>query len=319
MPEQPSEFYPIYLDSLITGTCINFNLYSKSSSGRYLLYCQTDQSFTENHRERLLDNDIKTLYIDLADQRAYGRYVEKNIGTLVDDPNVPSNQKADMIYSVSKGVLIDIFDNPRSSEIVQRTAAITGPTVDYLIKGKDSLQNLISIMSYDYYTFTHCVNVCVFSVALANQVGRFTREQIEALATGALMHDIGKSEIPKEILNKPGRLTAEEFDVMKQHVIFGEKIMMETHKMSPDNLVSMAQHHERTNGQGYPRGLCLEQIHIHGRIVGIVDCFDAMTTRRPYQNAMGAFEAMQLMKGKLADSFDQSLLDHFITLLVKSK
>jgi HD-GYP domain-containing protein (c-di-GMP phosphodiesterase class II) len=318
MTEQPSEFYPIYLDSLITDTNVNFNLYTKNRNGRYVLYCQAEQNFSEIHRKNLLKNDIKTLFIDLSDQRAYGNYIEKNIGTLVDDPKVPAAQKADLIYSVSKGVLIDIFDNPRSSDIVQRTASITGPTVDYLLKGKDSLQNLISIMSYDYYTFTHCVNVCVFSVAMANQIGGFSRDEINALATGALMHDIGKSEIPKEILNKPGRLTPDEFEVMKQHVIWGEKIMTETHKMNLDNISAMSHHHERVNGQGYPRGLSMDQIHLHGRIVGIVDCFDAMTTRRPYQNAMEAFEAMQLMKGKLADSYDQSLLNHLITLLVKS-
>jgi HD-GYP domain-containing protein (c-di-GMP phosphodiesterase class II) len=183
MTEQPSEFYPIYLDSLITDTNVSFNLYSKNRSGRYLLYCQAEDNFSRDHRENLLNNDITTLFIDLADQRAYGRYIEKNIATLVNDPKVPSTQKADMIYSVSKGVLIDIFDNPRSSDIVQRTASITGPTVDYLLKGKDSLQNLISIMSYDYYTFTHCVNVCVFSVAMANQMGGFNRDEIYSLAT----------------------------------------------------------------------------------------------------------------------------------------
>jgi HD-GYP domain-containing protein (c-di-GMP phosphodiesterase class II) len=132
------------------------------------------------------------------------------------------------------------------------------------------------------------------------------------------MHDIGKSETPKEILNKPGQLTPEEFEVMKQHVMCGEKIMTESHGMNLDDIIAMSHHHERINGQGYPRGLKMEQIHVHGRIVGIVDCFDAMTTRRTYQNAMGAFEAMQLMKGKLANSFDQSILNHLIALLVKS-
>jgi HD-GYP domain-containing protein (c-di-GMP phosphodiesterase class II) len=318
MPEQPSEYYPIFLDSLITGSCIDFDLYSKNRNGRYMLYCPTGHHFTQQLREKLLENGIKTLYIDISQQRTYGRYVEKNIVNLVSDPSVPSEQKADMIYSVSKGVLIDIFDNPRSSDLVQRTANITGPTIDYLLKGKDSLQNLISIMSYDYYTFTHCVNVSVFSVALANQVGNFSVDELNDLATGALMHDVGKSEIPKEILNKTGPLSTDEYEIMKQHVVFGEKIMTETHKLHSSCIIPMAQHHERVNGKGYPRSLPQDGIHLYGRIVGIVDCFDAMTTQRVYQPAKGAFEALQLMRGKLADSFDQDLLNMLISLLVKN-
>jgi HD-GYP domain-containing protein (c-di-GMP phosphodiesterase class II) len=134
-----------------------------------------------------------------------------------------------------------------------------------------------------------------------------------------LLHDIGKSEIPKAILNKPGPLTPEEFDVMKQHVVFGEKIMAENHKMELNCIVPLAQHHERANGRGYPRGISLDQIHLYGRIVGIVDCFDAMTTNRPYQAAMGAFDALQLMKGKLQESFDQELIGMLIQLLLKVK
>jgi putative nucleotidyltransferase with HDIG domain len=319
MAHQPNEFYPIYLDSLIINSCLHFSLYNRTQDGKYMLYRNAEQEFTVRHRETLLENDIRTLYIDISDQRVYGQYIEENIATLVADPAMPSHRKADLIYSVSRGVLKDVFENPRSSDLVQRTTNITGPTVDYLLKGKESLQNLIAIMSYDYYTFTHCINVCVLSVALANQLGLSRQEDLNNLANGALLHDIGKSEIPKEILNKPGPLTADEFGIMKQHVVFGEKIITENHKLDGDSILAVAQHHEKANGKGYPRGLALPDIHRNGRIVSIVDCFDAMTTNRSYQAAMGAFEALQLMKGKLFESYDQELLGTLIQLLVKVK
>jgi putative nucleotidyltransferase with HDIG domain len=319
MEHQPNEFYPIYLDSLIINSCLHFNLYSRTQDGKYMLYRNADLEFTARHRETLLENDIRTLYLDISDQRGYGQYIEENIGTLVADPAMPSHRKADLIYSVSKGVLLDVFENPRSSDLVQRTTKITGPTVEYLLKGKDSLQNLIAIMSYDYYTFTHSINVCVLSVALANQIGLNNQEDLNNLANGALLHDIGKSEIPKEILNKAGPLTPDEFALMKQHVVFGEKIVAENHKLNADSVLALAQHHEKANGKGYPRGLCLDETHLHGRIVSIVDCFDAMTTHRIYQPARGAFEALHLMKGKLYESYDQELLGTLIQLLVKVK
>ena len=101
------------------------------------------------------------------------------------------------------------------------------------------------IMSYDYYTFTHSINVCVFSVALANDTGLANRSELYVLAVGTLLHDIGKSEIPKAILNKRGPLTPEEMDVMKTHVVRGEKLLAEKSHMNAVRMLPVSLHHER--------------------------------------------------------------------------
>src|SRR5262249_4809572 len=152
--------------------------------------------FGEHHRKRLAENQIHTLYIGQNDQQSYGSYVEENLDNLTRDPAVPSEKKAAFIYSVSLGILQDAFENPRAGDIVPRIEELTVNTVEYILKGNDSVQNLIKIMSTDYYTFTHSMNVCVFTIALASNLGVKPQHELNDLATGALLHDIGKSEIP---------------------------------------------------------------------------------------------------------------------------
>jgi len=309
------EFHPIQLDSLVTDTVLDFELHSKAANDAFVLFRGRDQEFGSRHRDGLLSHGIHTLYVSEGDQHSYGRYVEQNISRLAADPTVSPLKKAELLYSVSKGVLLDSFANPRSTDLVKRVDKVMPHMVDVIVQGKEALASMISIMSYDYYTFTHSINVSTFTVALANEAGVTNRQELYELGTGALLHDIGKSEIPKEILNKSGPLTPEEMEVMKLHVIRGENILLAKEGMTASRMLPVSLHHEKLSGRGYPRALKADQIHLHGRITALCDCFDAMTTHRPYAQGMNAYQAVQLMKGKLRDDFDQELVSSFIVLL----
>ncbi|MEW5978238.1 MAG: HD domain-containing phosphohydrolase [Acidobacteriota bacterium] len=313
------QYHPIRLDTLVPDSVPEFDLYLRTGEDAYILFRERHQRFNVEHRSKLLSNSIEELFIREEDQRSYGYYLEKNIANLISNPRLPSAEKASVIYSVAKTVLIDAYENPRARDLLRRTQCVTQPTVDFILKGKESVQNLISIMSYDYYTFTHSVNVCVFSVALATQYGVRSQSGLHELAAGALLHDVGKSQIPKSLLNKPGKLTPEEFSVMKGHVEIGENLLSDKPGMTPKVLLPVSLHHEKMNASGYPRSLSGESLHLFGRIASIADCFDAMTTNRAYQPAMDAFTAICLMKGKLRDHFDQDLLENFILLLEETK
>ena len=309
------EFHPIQLDSLVIDTVLDFELHSRTTSEAFVLFRGRDQEFGSRHREGLLSHGIQTLYVSDEDQRQYGRYIEQNISRLATDPTVSPLKKAELLYSVSKGVLLDSFANPRSTDLVKRVDKIMPHMVDVIVQGKEALASMISIMSYDYYTFTHSINVSTFTVALANEAGVTNRQELYELGTGALLHDIGKSEIPKDILSKAGPLTPEEMEVMKTHVLRGENLLVLKDGMTASRMLPVSLHHEKLNGRGYPRALKADQIHLHGRITAISDCFDAMTTHRPYAQGMNAYQAVHLMKGKLRDDFDQELLSSFIVLL----
>lgn len=167
----------------------------------------------------------------------------------------------------------------------------------------------------DTDTGEHIARMSQYSKLLALEFG-MDQHQAELLHQAAPMHDVGKIGIPDAILLKPGRLTSEEFDHMKQHAVIGAQIL--ANSSSP--LLQLAhklaiEHHEKWDGSGYPHGLKGEQISVEGRIVAIADVFDALTSKRPYKEAWGVEEALEHMQAQAGKHFDPHLINLFVNKL----
>lgn len=167
----------------------------------------------------------------------------------------------------------------------------------------------------DTDTGEHIARMSQYSKLLALEFG-MGEQQAELLRQAAPMHDVGKIGIPDAILLKPGRLTPDEFDHMKQHAAIGAQIL--ANSSSP--LLQLAhklaiEHHEKWDGSGYPNGLKGEQISVEGRIVAIADVFDALTSKRPYKEAWGVEEALEHMQAQASKHFDPHLINLFVNKL----
>lgn len=167
----------------------------------------------------------------------------------------------------------------------------------------------------DTDTGEHIARMSQYSKLLALEFG-MAEQQAELLRQAAPMHDVGKIGIPDAILLKPGRLTPDEFDHMKQHAAIGAQIL--ANSSSP--LLQLAhklaiEHHEKWDGSGYPNGLKGEQISVEGRIVAIADVFDALTSKRPYKEAWGVEEALEHMQAQAGKHFDPHLINLFVNKL----
>lgn len=170
---------------------------------------------------------------------------------------------------------------------------------------------LTALKNVSEYTAIHCINVCVLSLAFARHVGLPVRE-LRSIGLGALLHDVGKARTPTEILEKPGRLTDEEYEIIKRHPEDGYQMVSEAGHVSPDALSIIRLHHERLCGTGYPFGLSGADIPQCVRIVSIVDVYDAMTTKRSYQNAKSPDTALKVLYEERGTTFDDNLVTHFI-------
>ncbi|MBD3222558.1 HD domain-containing protein [bacterium] len=149
--------------------------------------------------------------------------------------------------------------------------------------------------------------------ALLGKLAGLSARQCELLRMAAPMHDVGKIAIPDAILNKPGKLTDEEMDVMKQHAEIGAHILSQSSRpIFRAAAIIAAEHHEHWDGAGYPAGLAGEDIHVYGRIVAIVDCFDALTSDRCYRKAMPLAKALDIMRSERGTHFDPELFDLFL-------
>jgi response regulator RpfG family c-di-GMP phosphodiesterase len=170
-----------------------------------------------------------------------------------------------------------------------------------------------SIQARDHYTEEHSMRVKYLSVKIAETMNCYPNE-IESLKIAATLHDVGKIAIPDDILLKPGRLTDEEFDVIKKHPVIGESILKPLPILEAERLI-IRHHHERWDGRGYPDGLQGSNVPFLSRILAVVDAFDAMTNNRPYRTAMETEDAVIELKKNINRQFDEEIVNCLIKIL----
>lgn len=179
------------------------------------------------------------------------------------------------------------------------------------IKSTNNAMNLLTnVYVHDNYTFSHSTNVTIYVLAMAIKLG-YNEKKLNEIGMGSMLHDIGKILIPKEILNKQGKLTNEEYDIVKQHPTFGFELLRKQHEVSLLSAHCAFQHHEKLDGTGYPRGLKEEEIHPYGKIMAICDVFDALTSNRSYRDAMLPHTAMEILFAGANTHFDSELIRVF--------
>ena len=307
------KFIPIYLDSIRVDSVLDFDLYIEVDK-RLVLYRSADLAFTDRTRQKLLENKVAQLYVSFESKAKYQQYIEKNLDKILKDPSIQEVRKAGILYETSAGLVKNVLDNPTYGDNIQRSKDLVANAVEYILKGREAFLSLLKITSFDYYTYTHSVNVCTFAIALAQQLGFTDEQSLTELGTGALLHDVGKSKISERIVNKRGALTPMEFEIMKKHPRWGIEILEETDMISSNSYYPVLQHHERGDRRGYPAGLSLDEMHIFSKIVAIVDSFDAMTTERVYQPAMETFPALKIIFS-LKGAYDERMLRIFCELM----
>ncbi|HIE13600.1 MAG TPA: HD-GYP domain-containing protein [Desulfotomaculum sp.] len=193
------------------------------------------------------------------------------------------------------------------SEIKETVSEI----IDQLLKNPDVVFNLIDIRAIDDYTFGHSVSVSVLSLLTGITLG-YSREELLALGMGALLHDVGKTVIPDSILNKAGKLSPEEFALVREHPERGFRMLLQIPGVSASSALIALQHHERYQGQGYPRGLRGDEIHEFAVICGVADVFDALVADRVYRRAYPVHEAYELIAGSGNFLFDYRIVQAFL-------
>ncbi|MCY9661229.1 HD-GYP domain-containing protein [Paenibacillus chondroitinus] len=182
--------------------------------------------------------------------------------------------------------------------------------IDDLSAHQGAMVMLNNMNIKDNYLFQHSVNVSIYAIMLGISYG-YSREKLETLGLGALLHDIGKTKIPLGILRKPSQLTSDEFKEMKNHTTYGFQILKDEPNIPLLSAHCALQHHERINGSGYPRGLQGPDINEFARWIGLVDSYDAMTTTRVYRRPLLPHEAMEQLFAGSGTMYDQSQIALF--------
>jgi len=210
-------------------------------------------------------------------------------------------------------VIRDVLHDVRLGKNIEseRVKRVVNNMIDSIFHNQAALISLTRIKDYDEYTFVHSINVCILCLTLGRHLN-FTREELEQMGIGALLHDVGKMRIPAEILNKAGRLTEKEFAEIKKHPLYTLELLEKAKEISEASKHVALQHHERYNGRGYPYGLRGEEIGRFGQIAAIIDVYDAITTDRVYKKAIPLHEGIRMIYQGIKEDFSQILVERFI-------
>lgn len=219
-------------------------------------------------------------------------------------------------YKAAHHTVSGILEDARLGNALDTQAAktVVSHCVESLLRNPSALMWMAKIKHVDQYTMEHCLNVCILAIAFGRHL-RLEEEELVKLGAGGMLHDVGKMQIPDEILNKPAKLSEEEFAEMMKHPEIGRNLLMKS-EGSMSYAVDVAfNHHEQMDGKGYPRGLFAKELSQYSRIIAIVDAFDAMTSDRCYGASRSTLDALKEIYRERGKQFDEELALEFIQLM----
>ena len=188
--------------------------------------------------------------------------------------------------------------------------------VEEIVKERDILTQMRLLKKTDDYTFNHSLGVSTLAASMGKWLG-YSEVEIEELSIAGLFHDIGKLMIPEEIINKPGELTEEEFEIIKKHSEYSAKILRESGDYNNNIIMGVLQHHERMDGSGYPNGIKGDNIHKYGRIIGICDVYHALTSRRVYKDKENPLKVAEYIRSEGFTKLDPYMTGVFLKNISK--
>ena len=240
--------------------------------------------------------------------------ISEELHQTIQNTSIPPQTKAKEVYNHSIRMMTNVLDDPRANNILSSKKMVY-KVVDHILADDDTAECMALITSHDYYTYTHSVNVGMLSVLLAKSVFEGSYDHnMQELGAGFFLHDLGKCDIPHDLINKPGKLTANEWDLMRNHPQRGNTILADTDQLTKECGLIVMQHHEREDGSGYPFGLSKDEIHPYARICSIADVYDALTSTRAYKQKVPTYKALNVMKEEMVGHFNRELFESFILM-----
>lgn len=318
------EKFPEVIVGVIDDTLVlnEHPLYELSASLEDLLQLLSTLEIKSIHlRRAVVAADLDYLFDLLQSHQALGgkaAWIARQVDARLDGrvtvlPEVPD---AHRVYNDAIDYMGGLFGELRLGQIPQPQGAfnIAKDVSECILRNEQAIVGLTMIKSFDNYLFNHSVNVCVLSMALAKACG-MTDPTLTEVGVGGLLHDVGKTRIPKEVLTKPGKLTVDEWETMKSHSTHSYDLIQEMGVTAEVTGRAALEHHVQYDHQGYPYLGPGKSAHPLSHLVAIADCYDAITTLRTYQNATAPIEALKIMDRLTGTKLDPGYFERFVAML----
>lgn len=310
------EFMPIPLATLHPSSVTGFRLYIRDNPDHPArLYRDASIPFEADDLQRLIASGTTCLFISTDDREAYQEYLRANYDVIVRDEALPISRRFGCLNAVVRDVLAQAFAQGDTQKTVDAARELGAETVELICRDEIVADELMQVLCHDYHTFTHSANVSYYAVLLAKGLGITDRDELEQIATGALLHDLGKLKIAEKVLTKPDRLSDREREIIERHPTLGFLELADRMDLTNAQLMMVYQHHEKLDGSGYPVGVSGDEIHPFAQLCAVVDIYEALTSLRPYRRALPASETKTIIDRQAGSKLNQEMWQCWQTII----
>jgi HD-GYP domain-containing protein (c-di-GMP phosphodiesterase class II) len=303
---------PFGVEKLLPGSVSDFDLWAEVRSS-LTLYATAPYKWGAQEIERLKAEGHSTLYYFTKDQTKVETYLALHTVREIETGGSPADRIVNLNDAAAELTQV-LYNHELSASLLAKGQDIANGMVSALLEDVTAVGALGKLANHDYYTYYHSARVASYALAMAMQMSLRDEAQLQSIAIGCLMHDIGKSKVDLSVLNKPGSLDPAEWEMMKKHPEFGDKIGEGSILDAiPRNII--LHHHERMDGGGYPHNLSKNELLEEVKIAAFADVFDALTTNRSYQKARTKFEALDFIRNKLLKNLHRESFEAMVAIL----
>lgn len=297
---------------------ISFEVYLKLSDDNYAHVFSKASGLDYRRLAQYIQKGVKHLYVSLDEREAYERFLLQPVDQLLLDPNTPNEKKIATLLNMTEQNMAELFVQLNVPEVTaEKSRKVVNSYVDLMTQSPKTLSILLKLASHGEYLYYHAIAVSIFSLFIARATGQFDRRMLEVIGLGGFLHDIGCTQLSKEVTESSAELSPAQWKEMRSHPKLG--LMMIEHTPSiPDEVKYIVyQHHETETGTGYPNGLKGPAIFYPAKIVALADGFTALITRRPFRPAYSVDQAIQILQTE-SRKYDPSLVQILASVLLRN-
>jgi len=298
---------------------ISFDVYLKLGESNFAHVFSRTTGLDYKRLAQYIEKGVKELHIRPEDSAAYKAFVARTAESVFDDPQTPIEKKIGTLLNMTEQNMAEIFAKVKVPEATAaRAQKVIKGYVSLMGENPKSLALILKLVSHGDYLYYHSIATAIFSMFIAKASGQFNTRMMELVGMGGFLHDIGCVQLPKEVVNSPTELTAEQWVQMRTHPKLGLK-MLEGSPNVPDEVRFIVyQHHEEPSGKGYPNALSGPKIYYPAKIVAIADAFSALISKRPFRPAYTVQEAIQLIQSEQG-KYDRELVKILASIFLRGE
>jgi len=296
-------YFPVPIDAFQSDQ-LTMEIYLIHGKGNAVLYRKPGTSYSGNDCQKLIDQGITHFYVPKTQHRIFQAMINEQLVDAYQDESLCRVERARIVRASCAKMIEEFMLDPTIPGLSETLGGMATQFSNWCNEDESKFSHLLDMSEHDFYTTTHMINVGVGCGLLGAELLGSDAPMVRDLMLGGLVHDVGKSQVPSEVLNKEGKLTDDEWDLIREHPQSGYDILRSQEGQNEITLEMALSHHERLDGKGYPNGISADEIEFHARVCAVVDIYDALTSARPYRGPIPPRTTLDMMRKDLGTAID---------------